>query len=155
MGWLPTIRQLEYVVAVADTAGFGRAAQATAVSQPALSKQIKEVEEGLGIVLFERRSRGARPTPEGDLLIERARRVLAEVRVGRLAEHILRVAERLYERDDLKMVAGEHRRQFCRFCRRKCIDIGNFRGSRKLQFVFHLQEDGVVTQFVQKAGRLF
>lgn len=80
MSWLPTIRQLQYVVAVADTGGFGRAAQATAVSQPALSKQIKEVEQGLGIVLFERNSRGARPTPEGDLLIERARRVLAEVR---------------------------------------------------------------------------
>ena len=80
MAWLPTVRQLEYVVAVADTAGFGRAAQVTGVSQPALSKQIKEVEEGLGVVLFERSSRGARPTPEGELLLTRARRVLAEVR---------------------------------------------------------------------------
>jgi len=80
MTWLPTVRQLEYVVAVADTHGFGRAAQATSVSQPALSKQIKEVEEGLGVVLFERTSRGATPTPDGLLLIGRARRVLAEVR---------------------------------------------------------------------------
>ncbi len=78
MPWLPTLRQLEYVVAVADTAGFGRAARATAVSQPALSKQVKEVEEGLGVVLFERSSRGAIPTLAGMRLIERARKILAD-----------------------------------------------------------------------------
>lgn len=78
--WTPTLRQLEYVVAVADTGGFGRAAKATAVSQPALSKQIKEVEEGLGVVLFERTPRGAVPTPGGAELVERARAVLAQVR---------------------------------------------------------------------------
>jgi LysR family hydrogen peroxide-inducible transcriptional activator len=80
MSWIPTVRQLEYLIAVADTGGFGRAAQATAVSQPALSKQVKEVEEGLGVVLFERTPRGARPTPEGVLLLARARRVVREVR---------------------------------------------------------------------------
>lgn len=79
MNWTPTLRQLEYVVAVADVGAFGKAAKRTAVSQPALSKQIKEVEEGLGVILFERTSRGAVPTPEGQSLIERARRILAEV----------------------------------------------------------------------------
>ncbi|MCO4772883.1 MAG: hydrogen peroxide-inducible genes activator [Deltaproteobacteria bacterium] len=79
MTWLPTVRQLEYVVAVAETGGFGRAAQRTAVSQPALSKQIKEVEAGLGLPLFERGPRGATPTPAGELLVVRARRVLAEL----------------------------------------------------------------------------
>ena len=78
MSWLPTLRQLEYVVAVAAAGGFGRAAQATAVSQPALSKQIKEVEQGLGVVLFERTSRGATPTLSGLRIIERARKVLAD-----------------------------------------------------------------------------
>lgn len=78
MPWLPTLRQLEYVVAVADTGGFGRAARATAVSQPALSKQIREVEDGLGVVLFERTPRGASVTPAGVELVERARRVLAD-----------------------------------------------------------------------------
>jgi len=77
MNWAPTLRQLEYVVAVADTGGFGSAARATAVSQPALSKQIKEVEEGLGLLLFERTARGARPTHAGLELVERARAVLA------------------------------------------------------------------------------
>jgi len=79
MNWTPTLRQLEYIVAVADVGAFGKAARRTFVSQPALSKQVKEVEEGLGVVLFERTSRGAVPTPEGLTLIERARRILAEV----------------------------------------------------------------------------
>lgn len=80
MMWLPTLRQLEYVVAVADTGQFARAARATAVSQPALSKQVKEVEEGLGVQLFERGPRGATPTAAGRELVGRARRVLAEAR---------------------------------------------------------------------------
>ena len=78
MSWLPTLRQLEYVVAVADTGQFARAARATAVSQPALSKQVKEVEEGLGVLLFERGARGATPTAAGLELVRRARRVLSE-----------------------------------------------------------------------------
>ncbi len=78
MSWLPTLRQLEYVVAVAASGGFGSASRVVAVSQPALSKQIKEVEQGLGVVLFERTPRGATPTLAGLRIIERARRVLAE-----------------------------------------------------------------------------
>ena len=80
MTWVPTRRQLEYVVAVADTGRFGRAARATAVSQPALSKQIREVEEGLGVVLFERGARVSRPTSAGRELVDRARVVLAAAR---------------------------------------------------------------------------
>jgi LysR family hydrogen peroxide-inducible transcriptional activator len=80
MAWTPTLRQLEYVAAVADTGGFGRAAVACAVSQPALSKQVREVEDGLGVILFERGPRGATPTLQGRALVERARRVLADAR---------------------------------------------------------------------------
>ena len=80
MSWTPTLRQLEYVVAVADTGRFGLAARSLAVSQPALSKQVKEVEEGLGVFLFERGHRGTTPTPAGDELVGRARRVMAEAR---------------------------------------------------------------------------
>ncbi len=80
MSWSPSLRQLEYVVAVADAGRFGVAARSVAVSQPALSKQVKEVEEGLGVVLFERGSRGTTTTPAGDALVSRARRVLAEAR---------------------------------------------------------------------------
>jgi LysR family transcriptional regulator, hydrogen peroxide-inducible genes activator len=74
----PTLRQLEYVVAVADTGQFGLAARRTAVSQPALSKSIKEVEGGLGVPLFDRHPRGATPTIAGQQLVERARAVLAQ-----------------------------------------------------------------------------
>ena len=52
-----TFRQLEYAVAVADTLGFHKAAARCHVSQPALSAQIKELEQSLGVALFERNRR--------------------------------------------------------------------------------------------------
>jgi LysR family hydrogen peroxide-inducible transcriptional activator len=72
----PSLRQLEYLVAVADARHFGRAARACAVSQPALSAQLAVLEESLGVRLFERSRRGARPTRAGERVIERARAVL-------------------------------------------------------------------------------
>ncbi len=77
---LPTLRQLEYVVALADTGLFVEAARQCAVSQPALSKQIQEVEALLGVALFERARPRALPTRAGAIVIARARRVLAEAR---------------------------------------------------------------------------
>jgi LysR family hydrogen peroxide-inducible transcriptional activator len=74
-----TVRQLEYVVAVADAGTFGAAADACAVSQPSLSTQVARVEELLGVVLFER-SRPVRPTPGGLRLLTQARVVLREAR---------------------------------------------------------------------------
>jgi len=74
----PTLRQMEYVVAVAEHRQFSEAARRLAVSQPALSKQIKEVEESLGVAIFER----ARPrlliTADGKRVVEQCRRVLRE-----------------------------------------------------------------------------
>lgn len=75
----PTLRQLEYVVAVADHGHFGRAAEACHVSQPALSAQVQELERRLGLVLFERGRHGAVLTEEARPVIERARRVLMDV----------------------------------------------------------------------------
>lgn len=75
----PTLRQLEYLVAVADHGTFGAAAEAVHVSQPAMSAQIAELEHKLGVTLFERDRRGARVTPEGEALVAAARRVLDEV----------------------------------------------------------------------------
>lgn len=72
----PTLRQLEYLVAVADTGTFIAAAQRMNVSQPALSSQIAEAEQRLGVTVFERSRSGATITPEGEALIEAARRVL-------------------------------------------------------------------------------
>lgn len=75
---MPTLRQLEYLVAVADRGTFGAAAAAMHVSQPAMSAQIAELEQRLGVVLFERDRRGARVTPEGQAIVTAARRVLDE-----------------------------------------------------------------------------
>ncbi len=75
----PSIRQLEYLVAVAETLHFGRAAKQCAVTQPALSAQIQQLEELLGVQLFERGRRGVLVTPEGEAVIARARVALREL----------------------------------------------------------------------------
>lgn len=78
--YTPTLRQLEYLVAIAETGQFSAAARRCGVSQPALSRQVREVEEGLSVVCFERRRSGTLVTPEGAVLLSHARRVLAESR---------------------------------------------------------------------------
>ncbi len=75
----PSIRQLEYLVALAGTRHFGRAARACAVTQPALSLQIRELEELLGVKLFERSRRQVLVTPAGQRVIERAREALRRI----------------------------------------------------------------------------
>lgn len=74
----PTLRQLQYFVAVAEHAAFGRAADTLAVSQPSLSKQLATMEEELGAPLFERTSRRVRLTSLGEHLLPRARRLLQD-----------------------------------------------------------------------------
>ncbi len=76
---MPTLRQLGYLVAVADLKHFGRAAQASHVSQPTLSQQLRALEERLGVSLVERRLTGAELTPIGREIADRARRLLVEV----------------------------------------------------------------------------
>lgn len=86
---LPTLRQLEYVVAVAEQRHFGRAARACAVSQPALSKQIQEVERLLGAALFERTRPHIRWTPLGEEIVARARKILLDVQdIMHVSEHL-------------------------------------------------------------------
>ena len=80
MAALPTLRQLEYIVAVADTGQFVEAARRCAVSQPALSKQIREVEEMLGVEIFERARPRVLLTQVGEEIVRRSRRLLAEAR---------------------------------------------------------------------------
>lgn len=76
----PTLRQLEYIVALADTGQFVAAARECSVSQPALSKQVREVEDTLGIELFERSRPNVIVTQAGEEIVRRARRILSEAR---------------------------------------------------------------------------
>lgn len=71
-----SLRQLQYVAAIADTRSFRIAAERCHVSQPALSAQLAALEDALGIRLFERDARRVVPTTAGDELIERARAAL-------------------------------------------------------------------------------
>jgi LysR family hydrogen peroxide-inducible transcriptional activator len=74
-----TLRQLRYFDALARHGHFGRAAEACAISQPALSMQIKELEEALGGVLLERSARQVALTRFGEELAQRARDILRSV----------------------------------------------------------------------------
>ncbi len=71
------LRDLRYIVALADFGHFGRAAQACNVSQPTLSGQIRKVEGELGLAIFERGGRTARPTAAGAQILVYARNALA------------------------------------------------------------------------------
>lgn len=71
-----TFKQLRYVEALARLGHFGRAAEACAISQPALSMQIKAFEEELGLELFERDRRQVRLTSAGEEIVRRAREIL-------------------------------------------------------------------------------
>ncbi len=73
------LRDLRYLVALADHRHFGRAAAACFVSQPTLSTQIRKLEEELGVSLVERAPRKIMLTPTGLLVAERARRIVGDV----------------------------------------------------------------------------
>jgi LysR family transcriptional regulator, nitrogen assimilation regulatory protein len=69
-------RQLRYYVKIVEAGSFSRAAALIHVAQPALSLQISELEDYLGVSLLQRSARGVRPTPAGDLLYREAVTVL-------------------------------------------------------------------------------
>jgi DNA-binding transcriptional LysR family regulator len=84
------LRHLRYFVAIGEEQHYGRAAARLRVAQPALSRQIQDLEEELGFKLFERLPRGVKLSAAGTLFLEDARRILQEVseaavRAGRVA----------------------------------------------------------------------
>lgn len=81
------LRDLRYLVAVAEERHFGRAAARCAVSQPTLSAQIRKLEESLGVAVFERGPRRVVPTAVGVEVLAEARQALAHAEaIERLAE---------------------------------------------------------------------
>ncbi len=72
------LRRLKHFIAVADSGSISRAAEQSHLSQPALSRQIQNFEQDLGVELFERVERGVRLTSAGQDLLERGRRLLDE-----------------------------------------------------------------------------
>ncbi|HZT22563.1 MAG TPA: LysR family transcriptional regulator [Verrucomicrobiae bacterium] len=73
------LRQLRYFVAVAETSNISRAAQKLFLTQPALSRQIKALEDEIGQCLLERSAHSIRLTPAGDALLREARELLQRV----------------------------------------------------------------------------
>ena len=75
---LPTLRQLEFLCAIADEGSFSRAAEICHVTQPTLSSAIKEVEALFGVQLVVREPRGASLTRAGEAAVQRARTILSD-----------------------------------------------------------------------------
>lgn len=73
------IRDLRYLLAIAKHQHFGKAARECHVSQPALSMQLKKLEEYLGVILFERTNKNVMITAVGEVLIQKAQEVLQKV----------------------------------------------------------------------------
>lgn len=73
------LRDLNYLVAVAQTLHFGKAAKMTHVSQPTLSVQLKKLEDRLGVTLVERNNKNVRLTPAGEVIAQKAQRILQDI----------------------------------------------------------------------------
>lgn len=83
-----TLQELRYLLALADTGHFGRAAEACFVSQSTLSTGLKKLEDSLGVTIFDRSLKRVTPTPIGCEIIESARRIVEEAaRIRALASH--------------------------------------------------------------------
>ena len=95
---MPSLVQLEYIVAVADLKHFGKAAEACHVSQPTLSQQIQKAEETLDIVIFDRVKKPIVLTEDGEVILQQARRILREHK---------RLKELAHEKSD--EISGEFR----------------------------------------------
>ncbi len=84
---MPTLKQFRYLVAIADTLHFRRAAERCHVTQPTLSAQLREMEDRLGVQLVERSRSGVVMTPVGERIVALVRVVLKDV------ENIMEIAK--------------------------------------------------------------
>ena len=83
-----TLQELKYLVALADHAHFGKAAEACFITQSTLSTQIKKLEDFLGVTLFDRSLKRVTPTPIGREILQAARNIVEEAeRIREVAKH--------------------------------------------------------------------
>lgn len=87
------IRHLVLVTAIADEGTLVRTAEALHVTQPVVTRALREVEDLLGVPLFERLPRGVTPTPVGQLFIDRARSILAQLRTAGEEVELMRTGQ--------------------------------------------------------------
>lgn len=79
------VRKLRYFCTIAAERSFGKAAEKLFIAQPALSRQISELEKEVGTVLFTRLTRGVSLTPAGEVFLTHARHILADIEKARIA----------------------------------------------------------------------
>ena len=84
------LRDLRYILAVAEHGHFGRAAKVCHVSQPTLSGQVRRLEDYLGVAIFERQTRGVVPTEVGRRILDHARQALAQSYSGFWVTRLIR-----------------------------------------------------------------
>src|SRR5690348_4907207 len=76
------LRRLRYFIGVAEHGGFHRAAAQLNIAQPALTRQIRELEEELGVALLIRSTHGVKLSPAGEVLLSEARRLLPQIELA-------------------------------------------------------------------------
>jgi DNA-binding transcriptional LysR family regulator len=81
------LRHLEYLTAAVDAASIGRAAEELGIAQPVLSRQLKDLEQLVGLELLERGRRGVRATTAGEILVRDTRRAIEGIEAARQSAH--------------------------------------------------------------------
>lgn len=97
------LRHLRYFVAVADALSFTKGAQKLRLAQPSLTRQIKDLEETIGVRLFDRSKRRVSLTEEGKFFLADAKRVLAH------STEIVQAVQRLNGRERLALISATSR----------------------------------------------
>ena len=88
------LRHLRYFVAVGEDQHYGRASRRLGVAQPALSRQIQDLEKEIGFKLFDRMPRGVKLSAAGELFLEDARRILQAVTEATASPASVRVSKK-------------------------------------------------------------